>query len=83
LKHRYITAATTRATTEGRNSRVAAEGLARSREMLETIAGAAFPESFSDKDALLVGTGRRANRTLRADTGARRVFGRPAALDEA
>jgi hypothetical protein len=37
-----------------------AEGLARSREMLEKIAGAAFPESFSDPDALLVGTGRRA-----------------------
>lgn len=37
-----------------------AEGLARSREMLETIAGAALPASFSDKDALLVGTGRRA-----------------------
>ena len=35
------------------------EGLARSREMLEVIAGAAFPLSFSDKDALLVGTGRR------------------------
>lgn len=37
-----------------------AEGLARSREMLEEIAGAAFPASFSDKDALLAGTGRRA-----------------------
>jgi hypothetical protein len=37
-----------------------AEGLARSRELLETIAGAAFPASFSDTDALLVGTGRRA-----------------------
>jgi hypothetical protein len=37
-----------------------AEGLARSREMLETIAGTAFPASFSDEDALLVGTGRRA-----------------------
>ncbi|MEW9521114.1 maleylpyruvate isomerase N-terminal domain-containing protein [Streptomyces tubercidicus] len=37
-----------------------AEGLARSREMLEKIAGAAFPATFSDKDALLVGTGRRA-----------------------
>ncbi|MET8746521.1 maleylpyruvate isomerase N-terminal domain-containing protein [Streptomyces sp. NPDC004728] len=37
-----------------------AEGLAGSREMLETVAGAAFPASFSDKDALLVGTGRRA-----------------------
>jgi hypothetical protein len=35
-------------------------GLTRSREMLETIAGAAFPASFSDVDALLVGTGRRA-----------------------
>jgi hypothetical protein len=37
-----------------------AEGLARSRELLEKIAAAAFPASFSDKDALLVGTGRRA-----------------------
>jgi uncharacterized protein (TIGR03083 family) len=37
-----------------------AEGLARSRDMLEKIAGAAFPASFSDKDALLIGTGRRA-----------------------
>ncbi|MFG2650683.1 maleylpyruvate isomerase N-terminal domain-containing protein [Streptomyces sp. NPDC048436] len=37
-----------------------AEGLARTREMLEKIAGSAFPASFSDKDALLVGTGRRA-----------------------
>jgi uncharacterized protein (TIGR03083 family) len=37
-----------------------AEGLARSRELLETIAGAAFPASLSDADALLIGTGRRA-----------------------
>ncbi|GAA4974828.1 maleylpyruvate isomerase N-terminal domain-containing protein [Yinghuangia aomiensis] len=37
-----------------------ASGLARSRAMLEQIAGAAFPASFSDTDALLVGTGRRA-----------------------
>jgi hypothetical protein len=36
------------------------EGLARTREMLEQIAGAPFPASFSDTDALLVGTGRRA-----------------------
>jgi uncharacterized protein (TIGR03083 family) len=35
-----------------------AEGLARSREMLGQIAGTAFPPSLSDKDALLVGTGR-------------------------
>ncbi|MEV5124055.1 maleylpyruvate isomerase N-terminal domain-containing protein [Streptomyces decoyicus] len=37
-----------------------AEVLARSRVMLERIADAPFPTSFSDKDALLVGTGRRA-----------------------
>jgi hypothetical protein len=35
-------------------------GLARSRATLETIAGTPFPVSFTDKDALLVGTGRRA-----------------------
>ena len=37
-----------------------AESLAGARELLERIAGAAFPSSFSDTDALLVGTGRRA-----------------------
>ncbi|MFF7312656.1 maleylpyruvate isomerase N-terminal domain-containing protein [Streptomyces sp. NPDC008137] len=37
-----------------------AEGLSRSRELLERIAGSAFPSSFHDRDALLVGTGRRA-----------------------
>ncbi|MCE6997528.1 maleylpyruvate isomerase N-terminal domain-containing protein [Saccharothrix sp. S26] len=37
-----------------------AEGLAGSREVLERIAAAAFPESFTDTDVLLVGTGRRA-----------------------
>ncbi|WP_020496614.1 maleylpyruvate isomerase N-terminal domain-containing protein [Sciscionella marina] len=37
-----------------------ADGLARSREMLEQLAGAAFPASFPDTDALLIGTGRRA-----------------------
>jgi uncharacterized protein (TIGR03083 family) len=36
-----------------------AECLARSRELLEEIVGAAFPPSFSDTDALLIGTGRR------------------------
>ncbi|MFI8264756.1 maleylpyruvate isomerase N-terminal domain-containing protein [Streptomyces sp. NPDC085665] len=36
------------------------EGLAGSRALLERIAGAAFPASFTDRDALLVGTGRRA-----------------------
>ncbi|WP_251091810.1 maleylpyruvate isomerase N-terminal domain-containing protein [Streptomyces sp. Caat 7-52] len=36
-----------------------AEGLARSRAMLEEIAGAAFPAAWSDQDALRVGTGRR------------------------
>ncbi|GAA3438534.1 maleylpyruvate isomerase N-terminal domain-containing protein [Kutzneria kofuensis] len=44
-----------------------AEALARARAMLERIAGAAFPDSFSDKDVLLVGTGRR------APTGAEKV----------
>ncbi|WP_030964002.1 maleylpyruvate isomerase N-terminal domain-containing protein [Streptomyces sp. NRRL S-378] len=34
------------------------EGLARSRALLERIAGTAFPASFTDSDALLVGTGR-------------------------
>ncbi|WP_199199113.1 maleylpyruvate isomerase N-terminal domain-containing protein [Amycolatopsis sp. CA-128772] len=37
-----------------------AEGLARTRVMLEKIAGTAFPASFSDTDVLLVATGRRA-----------------------
>lgn len=37
-----------------------AEGLAAGRALLERIAGAAFPESFTDTDALLAGTGRRA-----------------------
>lgn len=47
-----------------------AAGLARSREMLETIAGTPFPASFSDADALLVGTGRRApTGAQRADLG--------------
>ncbi|NJP93661.1 maleylpyruvate isomerase family protein [Nonomuraea sp. FMUSA5-5] len=36
------------------------EALAHSRATLEKLAGAAFPASFSDADALLVGTGRRA-----------------------
>ncbi|WP_407555082.1 maleylpyruvate isomerase N-terminal domain-containing protein [Streptomyces sp. Pv4-95] len=35
-----------------------AETLAAARAALEKIAGTAFPVSFSDKDALLVGTGR-------------------------
>ena len=37
-----------------------ADGLAHSRELLDKIAGTAFPTALSDKDALLVGTGRRA-----------------------
>jgi hypothetical protein len=36
-----------------------AETLAASRASLEKIAGTPFPASFSDKDALLIGTGRR------------------------
>ncbi len=38
----------------------AGDALSHSRATLEALAGAAFPASFSDKDALLVGTGRRA-----------------------
>ena len=37
-----------------------AAGLVRSREMLEAIVGAEFPASLADRDALLIGTGRRA-----------------------
>lgn len=51
-----------------------AEGLARSHAMLERIADAAFPASFTDKDALLVGTGRRA-----PTEGERAELGGPAA----
>ncbi len=36
------------------------ESLAHSREMLEQIAGTAFPAALSDRDVLLIGTGRRA-----------------------
>ncbi len=35
------------------------ETLARSRRILEKIAGTAFPATWSDSDALLIGTGRR------------------------
>ncbi|MFI1380081.1 maleylpyruvate isomerase N-terminal domain-containing protein [Embleya sp. NPDC020886] len=48
-----------------------AEGLARTRAMVEKIAGIAFPASFSDRDALLIGTGRRAATAAeRAELGA-------------
>ncbi|MEU8877984.1 maleylpyruvate isomerase N-terminal domain-containing protein [Streptomyces javensis] len=47
-----------------------AESLAGARGMLERIAGAAFPSSWSDRDTLLVGTGRRApTAEERADLG--------------
>lgn len=35
------------------------DGLVHSRRMLEQIAGAPFPESITDSDALMIGTGRR------------------------
>ena len=41
-------------------ARPPAETLAAARTLLERIAGTPFPASFSDADALLVGTGRRA-----------------------
>ncbi|MGI5501276.1 maleylpyruvate isomerase N-terminal domain-containing protein [Lentzea sp. CA-135723] len=43
-----------------RHAGPSAEALARCREVLEQIAGTAFPAGFSDTDVLLVGTGRRA-----------------------
>lgn len=36
-----------------------AETLAATRELLENLAGTPFPAAFSDKDTLLIGTGRR------------------------
>jgi len=46
------------------------EGLAGSRHLFETIAGATFPVSLSDDDTLLVGAGRRSpNDTENADLG--------------
>lgn len=36
-----------------------AESLGHSRKALESLAGTPFPDSFSDRDVLLVGTGRR------------------------
>ncbi|MFI9813496.1 maleylpyruvate isomerase N-terminal domain-containing protein [Saccharothrix variisporea] len=36
-----------------------AEGLARTREMIDKIAGTPFPDTFSDTDTLLIATGRR------------------------
>ncbi|MFF0670289.1 maleylpyruvate isomerase N-terminal domain-containing protein [Streptomyces tendae] len=37
-----------------------AAGLRRSRELLEAVVGTAFPTAFTDRDVLLIGTGRRA-----------------------
>jgi hypothetical protein len=52
-----------------------AESLARARELLEKIAGTAFPASLSDTDALLVGTGRRdPNNAELGDLAARLPF---------
>ncbi|MFE7432018.1 maleylpyruvate isomerase N-terminal domain-containing protein [Streptomyces tendae] len=36
-----------------------AAGLRRSRKLLEGVVGTAFPTAFTDRDALLIGTGRR------------------------
>ncbi|MBB5915139.1 hypothetical protein BJY24_004006 [Nocardia transvalensis] len=47
-----------------------ADGLARTREMLERIAGAPFPATLPDRDTLLIATGRRApTEAERADLG--------------
>ncbi|MGW1178875.1 maleylpyruvate isomerase N-terminal domain-containing protein [Kitasatospora sp. NPDC002543] len=51
-----------------------AEGPAAARRLLERIAGAPFPSSFPDPDALLVGTGRRpASAAERTELGALRA----------
>ncbi|MET9144864.1 maleylpyruvate isomerase N-terminal domain-containing protein [Streptomyces sp. NPDC004042] len=50
------------------------ESLGRSRELLEKITGLVFPPSFSDRDVLLVGTGRR-----RPTAAERSALGEPAA----
>ncbi|CAL9323865.1 maleylpyruvate isomerase N-terminal domain-containing protein [Streptomyces sp. SudanB182_2057] len=54
-----------------------AESLARTRTMLERIAGSPFPASWSDEDALRIGTGRRAptdaERTALGDRPGRRL----------
>ncbi|MBB5785514.1 maleylpyruvate isomerase N-terminal domain-containing protein [Jiangella mangrovi] len=56
----------------------AADGLVWSRAMLERVAGVTFPPSFTDTDALLVGTGRRdpaaAERAALGDIAARLPF---------
>ncbi|GAB0103503.1 maleylpyruvate isomerase N-terminal domain-containing protein [Nocardia sp. JMUB6875] len=52
-----------------------AESLSRTREMLEQITGTAFPRTFSDEDALLIGTGRRSpSAAQRTDLGAKLPF---------
>ncbi|MFJ4468543.1 maleylpyruvate isomerase N-terminal domain-containing protein [Streptomyces sp. NPDC089424] len=49
------------------------EGLARSRALLEEIAQGAYPTSLTDRDALLIGTGRRRpTATEAAELGGRR-----------
>lgn len=55
-------------------ARPPAESLARSRELLEQITGLVFPPSFSDRDVLLVGTGRR-----QPTAAERAALGEPAA----
>ncbi|CAM3199190.1 maleylpyruvate isomerase N-terminal domain-containing protein [Stackebrandtia soli] len=59
-------------------SRPPGECLARSRAMLETIAGARFPAELSDEDVLLIGTGRRVpadvERTTLGELAARLPF---------
>ncbi|MFI0230947.1 maleylpyruvate isomerase N-terminal domain-containing protein [Streptomyces sp. NPDC017086] len=44
-----------------------AESLTRARALLEEIAGAAFPASWSDQDALRIGTGRRTPTAAESD----------------
>ena len=57
-----------------------ADSLAASREALGEIVGAAFPDSLSDVDALLVGTGRRAPTEAEAGALVRNRLSAPVSL---
>ncbi|TWG08011.1 maleylpyruvate isomerase N-terminal domain-containing protein [Saccharopolyspora dendranthemae] len=57
-----------------------ADSLAASREGLGGIVGGAFPDSFSDVDALLVGTGRRAPTEAEAGALVRNRLSAPVSL---
>ncbi|WP_189308915.1 maleylpyruvate isomerase N-terminal domain-containing protein [Streptomyces brasiliensis] len=57
-----------------------AGGLSHSRATLEKIAGTAFPPTFRDEDALLIGTGRRAPSSVERDEIGERAASLPFVL---